>query len=129
MDRPRSGNWKYPQKFLVLHLQKEWFDVMVTGEKKVEYRDCTEYWAKRLFNSDGSVKEFSYIEFRNGTYLEDLDSDHMFHFVIDYSIFYVLTMEGQWFRFQMSIEDIMFFLILCIPFFFVNFPNWERLPS
>lgn len=37
---------------LHLNLKKEWFDMILTGEKFVEYRDITEYWIRRLFYLD-----------------------------------------------------------------------------
>lgn len=40
---------------LHLNLHKHWFDMVVSGNKKVEYRDLTDYWVKRLLKegSDG----------------------------------------------------------------------------
>ena len=54
------------QKNLIMILKKEPYQVMVSGEKKVEYRDKTHYWTSRLFNKDGTAKEFRYVEFSNG---------------------------------------------------------------
>jgi hypothetical protein len=45
-------------KILHLNLFKKWFDEIKSGEKKEEYRDKKEYWTKRLFNSDGTAKDF-----------------------------------------------------------------------
>jgi len=53
-------------KNLIMILKKEPYQVMVSGEKKVEYRDKTPYWTSRLFNKDGTAKEFRYVEFSNG---------------------------------------------------------------
>lgn len=52
----------------VLHLTlfKKWFDEILAGTKKIEYRDKKEYWKKRLFNKDGSVKKYDKIIFTNG---------------------------------------------------------------
>jgi len=33
---------------LHLNLKKKWFDMIVSGEKKEEYRDITAYWARRF---------------------------------------------------------------------------------
>ena len=33
---------------LHLNLKKKWFDMIASGEKKVEYRNPSEYWYKRL---------------------------------------------------------------------------------
>lgn len=62
-------------KILRLTLTKKWFDMIKSGEKKEEYRECKDYWASRLlrFKYDGTpycyphmVKWYDYIEFRNG---------------------------------------------------------------
>lgn len=49
------------KKILHLTLKKKWFDMIVSGEKKEEYREITGYWAQRLLlNEDGnkySLKE------------------------------------------------------------------------
>lgn len=47
----------------VLHLtlKKKWFDMILSGEKKEEYREMKPYWHKRLSN-----KRFDVIQFRNG---------------------------------------------------------------
>jgi hypothetical protein len=44
------------RKILTLHLKKEYWQQIKDGKKKVEYRDVTPYWKKRL---DG--KEYSEI--------------------------------------------------------------------
>jgi hypothetical protein len=51
---------------LVLWLMKAPFDVMVTREKKLEFRLASEFWRKRLLKFDGTPKKFDIIEFRNG---------------------------------------------------------------
>lgn len=55
---------------LHLTLTKNWFDLMVRGIKRVEFREEKPYWQKRLFNevSDCEVEaiQFKEIRFRNG---------------------------------------------------------------
>jgi len=46
---------------LILTIKKEWFDLIKSGKKKIEYREYKEYWKKRLLN-----KSYDFIEFRNG---------------------------------------------------------------
>lgn len=41
------------KKILHLTLKKKWFDMILSGEKKEEYRDLKPYWAKRLINVNG----------------------------------------------------------------------------
>lgn len=48
-------------KILHLTLKKQWFDLIASGEKTVEYREYKQYWEKRLVG-----KEFQEIHFRNG---------------------------------------------------------------
>jgi len=48
-------------KVLRLTLFKKWFDEIVAGRKKVEYRDMKPYWSSRLLR-----KRFDYVLFVNG---------------------------------------------------------------
>lgn len=57
-------------KTLHLILKKKWFDMILSGEKKEEYRDQKQYWKNRLIK-DGywftqTCKQFDTITFRNG---------------------------------------------------------------
>lgn len=47
-------------------LKKKWFDLIKSGEKKVEYREIKHYWTKRLFDGNGEIKKYDFIIFRNG---------------------------------------------------------------
>lgn len=49
-------------KILRLNLKYEPFEVMITGEKNVEYRDIKPWVNSRLFNKDNSHKEFDYVK-------------------------------------------------------------------
>jgi len=48
-------------RILHLTLQKKWFDLILSGEKRIEYRECKPYWNRRLLN-----KIFDEIRFKNG---------------------------------------------------------------
>ncbi len=48
-------------KVLHLTLKKSWFDMILSGVKKEEYREMKPYWHKRLLN-----KKYDVIKFRNG---------------------------------------------------------------
>lgn len=37
-------------KTLTLSLKRQWFDMIKSGEKKEEYRECSEYWITRFAN-------------------------------------------------------------------------------
>lgn len=59
-------------KILHLTLKKKWFDMILSGEKKEEYREGKNYWQNRLvshFNETSGqyvFKKFDLIIFRNG---------------------------------------------------------------
>jgi len=53
-------------KILKLTLNKMPFDVMKTGEKKNEFRAPSKWIESRLFNKDGSKKDYDFIEFSHG---------------------------------------------------------------
>ncbi len=48
-------------KVLHLNLYRKYFDAILKKEKKVEYRDVTPYWSKRL-----EGRHYDVIKFRNG---------------------------------------------------------------
>lgn len=54
------------EKILYLTLHKKWFNQILEGTKKIEYREIKPYWTRRLFNEDKSPKEYDVIIFRNG---------------------------------------------------------------
>ena len=54
------------EKVLHLTLKKKWFWMIVSGEKKEEYREIKPYWIKRLKESDEAFKQFDVVCFRNG---------------------------------------------------------------
>jgi hypothetical protein len=54
------------KKILHLTLMKRWFDEILAGTKKFEYREIKPYWTKRLFNENGTAKKYDVIYFRNG---------------------------------------------------------------
>lgn len=53
-------------KNLHLTLMKRWFDEILAGTKKIEYREIKPYWTKRLFDENGNPKHYDLIVFRNG---------------------------------------------------------------
>ena len=54
------------KKILHLTLKKKWFNLIVSGEKTVEYREFKPYWEKRLLDAFGNIKKFEEIYFKNG---------------------------------------------------------------
>ncbi len=65
----RNKYWMYYNskiKILRLTLKKEPFDVMVTGEKKCEYRNPSKWIYSRLYNKMGMPKHYDFVEFTNG---------------------------------------------------------------
>lgn len=51
---------------LELVLKKHWFDMIVSGEKKEEYREITSYWAKRFLSQKIMLNPFFFVRFRHG---------------------------------------------------------------
>ena len=49
------------KKVLHLNLFRKYFDQILNGTKKIEYRDITPYWSNRL-----EGKHYDVIKFRNG---------------------------------------------------------------
>jgi len=54
------------KKVLTLTLNKLAFDVMVTGEKGMEFRKPSKWIKSRLYNKDGSPKQYDVVKFING---------------------------------------------------------------
>jgi hypothetical protein len=46
---------------LNLNLHREFFCAVLDGSKKIEYRDRTDFWEKRL-----KARRFTHVRFRNG---------------------------------------------------------------
>ena len=64
-------------KTLTLSLKKQWFDMIKSGEKKEEYRDCSEHWIIRFVKDFKTMSSFRFeMCFRDGKFLtDDLVSD------------------------------------------------------
>lgn len=56
------------KKILRLTLKKKWFDMILSGEKKEEYREIKEYWISRLCYDKvlRRTKYFDSVIFKNG---------------------------------------------------------------
>ncbi len=70
MIKPKDPSKGKYEKILHLTLTRKWFDMILSGEKKEEYRDQKRYWATRLIESGKcpyyTFKDFDCILFRNG---------------------------------------------------------------
>ena len=54
-------------KILHLTLKKKWFDLILLGKKKIEYRQIKKHWNKRLWDSDNmTIIKYDLIKFVNG---------------------------------------------------------------
>jgi len=60
---PLNVAWRPKMKILHLTLKKKWFDMILSGEKKEEYREIKPYWTKRLMCVSPS---YTHIKFING---------------------------------------------------------------
>lgn len=67
MDRLTKAMDKYlsdaKKKVLILTVCKEWFDMIVSGEKTEEYRVIKPYWASRLVNQNAESGMVGFDEF------------------------------------------------------------------
>lgn len=50
---------------MILPIMKKWYDMILSGEKKEEYRKLTKYYETR-FNNLFKNQEYAWIMFRNG---------------------------------------------------------------
>lgn len=53
-------------KSLTLNVTSQWFNEAKAGTKTEEYRLANDYWTKRLFNKDGTPKQFKDIQYKLG---------------------------------------------------------------
>lgn len=44
---------------MILTLKKQWFDMIISGEKTEEYREIKPYWEKRFLHYFGKIYDFS----------------------------------------------------------------------
>ena len=51
------------KKVLTLTISKQWFDMIVAGEKTEEYREIKKYWGSRLVNQQSEGGEVLFDEF------------------------------------------------------------------
>ena len=49
------------KKVLILTVSKQWFDMIVAGEKKEEYREIKPYWVKRIIDVRNLHRGTAYI--------------------------------------------------------------------
>ena len=59
MDRLTKAMDKYlseaNKKVLTLTVSKQWYNMIVAGEKNEEYREIKPYWASRLVNQQAEI--------------------------------------------------------------------------
>ena len=67
MDRLTKAMDKYlsdaNKKVLTLTVSKQWYNMIVAGEKNEEYREIKPYWASRLVNQQAEIGEVLFDEF------------------------------------------------------------------
>lgn len=56
---------------LKLTLKKKWFDLIASGEKKVEFREYKPHWISRLMKDGALRDDFTEVHFRNGYNSDD----------------------------------------------------------
>ena len=59
-------------KTLTLSLKRKWFDMIKSGEKKEEYRECSDHWIRRFVKDFRTMSNFRFeMCFRGGKFLTD----------------------------------------------------------
>lgn len=86
------------KKVLTLSVNKQPFDVMITGEKSIEFRDNTKFIRDRLYNKDGSIKSYDVVKIVNGY------GNHRPHFVAKFLYFDQVTSEASDWSFSNGLE-------------------------
>lgn len=51
---------------LKIIIKGEYFDMIKSGEKKIEYREVTPFWTSRLFDKEGKKRSYDNVLFING---------------------------------------------------------------
>ena len=49
------------KKVLTLTVSKQWFDMIVSGEKTEEYREIKPYWVARLFHNNSNIVDVRHL--------------------------------------------------------------------
>lgn len=53
-------------KTLKVPIKKEFFDMILSGEKPEEYRELKPYWDNKLIHYNKGFRPYDYVEFTNG---------------------------------------------------------------
>jgi len=54
------------KEVLKIVIKGEWFDLISSNKKKIEYREVTPFWISRLYDKNGKKRTYQLIEFING---------------------------------------------------------------
>lgn len=61
MDRQIKIMDSAKKKVLTLTVSKQWFDMIVAGEKTEEYREIKPYWVARLFQNNSNIVDVRHL--------------------------------------------------------------------
>lgn len=75
---------------LKLTLKKQWFDLMITGEKDFEIRRKSDWIISRLFDKKGLLRNYDTVKFTNG-----YGSDKPF-FIVEWKGFHRVREGEEW---------------------------------
>lgn len=70
-------NKVYFGRRITLHLvlKKKWFDLIASGEKTEEYRDCTPYWKKRIMDKRKEIRTICFhCGYTNKVFYSDVEN-------------------------------------------------------
>ena len=48
---------------LKIFIKGEWFDLIASGKKKIEYQSISDFWISRLYDKSGNKRKYNQIEF------------------------------------------------------------------
>ena len=57
---------KKEKEVLKIVIKGNFFDLIASGKKVIEYREQTQFWISRLYDKEGSKRHYDLIEFING---------------------------------------------------------------
>ncbi|MDR9502575.1 MAG: hypothetical protein RI601_12335 [Desulfurivibrionaceae bacterium] len=83
-------------KTLHLNLKRKWFDMILAGEKKEEYRDLTSYWESRFIRPiPGEPEEFNFSFFDTVTFSNGYAKDRP-QFTIELKLILIGHGRSEW---------------------------------
>jgi len=68
------------KQILHLNLKKKWYDMIISGEKKEEYRTISEYWVSRFFYFKSEIEELDELTYNLSKLICHKNYDQLFKY-------------------------------------------------